>query len=105
MPVTVVTAAALTTCRHPNGNSRTSDSDAVTGKGYRAVTGDAIGNRTVTAADSHNRLPDNANFENGYRVTAVTAVERGPIFSVTSSRETTDDPSDPGPIPECLRRH
>jgi hypothetical protein len=87
------------------GNSRTSDSDAVTGNGYRAVTDDAIGNQVVTAADSHNRLSDSANFENGYRVTAVTGVERGPIFSVTSSRETTDDPSDPGPIPESLRRH
>ena len=53
-------------------NSRTSDSDAVTSNGYRSVTCDVIGNRAVTAADSHNLLPDDTDFENGYRVNAVT---------------------------------
>jgi hypothetical protein len=70
----------------------------------RLTVNDAV-TEAVTAEEQPKCLDSNENNGSGYRVNAVTGVERGPIFSVTSSRETTDDPSDPGPIPECLRRH
>src|SRR6478672_7344285 len=96
MPLTALTGAVLTT----NGRGK-----LLINRGYRIlgtvnakVNGRSTVNRALTATDSHRSLADNADLGDSQRVNAVNGSCREIGVRVAL------DPSDPGPIPDCLLR-